>query len=70
MLTSFYIGNIPVINLEADIKAYHKPSQLKKICRKGFISNPNLQNNGKIYKEYIKPEDFKLARKHLINLMR
>lgn len=70
VLTSFYIGNIPVINLEADIKAYHKLSQLKKIYRDGFISNPNLQNNGKIYKEYIKPEDFKLARKHLINLMR
>ena len=70
VLTSFYIGNIPVINLEVDIKSYHKPSQLKKIYRDGFISNPNLQNNGKIYKEYIKPADFNLARKHLINLLR
>ena len=69
VLTSFYIGNIPVINLEADIKVYHKLSQLKKICRKGFITNPNLQN-GKVYKEYIKPENFKMARKHLINLLR
>lgn len=70
ILTGFYIGNIPIINLEVDIKAYHKPSQLKKIYRDGFISNPNLQNNGKIYKEYIKPADFDLARKHLINLLK
>lgn len=53
VLTSFYIGNIPVINLEVDIKANHNPSQLKHICRNGFITNPNLKN-GKIYKEYIK----------------
>ena len=48
VLTSFYIGNIPVINLSCNVI----PSQLKKICRKGFITNPNLQN-GKVYKEYI-----------------
>ena len=53
VLTSFYIGNIPVINLEADIRPNHNPSQLKKIYREGFITNPNLQN-GKLYKEYIK----------------
>ena len=53
VLISFYIGNIPVINLEADIRANHNPSQLKKIYREGFITNPNLQN-GKLYKEYIK----------------
>lgn len=46
VLTSFYIGNIPVINLSCNVG----PSQLKKICRKGFITtNPNLQN-GKIYR--------------------
>lgn len=48
VLTSFYIGNIPIINLSCNVV----PSQLKKICRKGFITNPNLQN-GKVYKEYI-----------------
>ena len=48
VLTSFYIDNIPVINLSYNVI----PSQLKKICRKGFITNPNLQN-GKVYKEYI-----------------
>ena len=53
VLISFYIGNIPVINLEADIRANHNSSQLKKIYREGFITNPNLQN-GKLYKEYIK----------------
>lgn len=53
VLISFYIGNIPVINLEADIRANHNPSKLKKIYREGFITNPNLQN-GKLYKEYIK----------------
>lgn len=68
VLTSFYIGNVPVINLEMDIKAYHELSQLKKIYHDGFKTNPNLQN-GKIYKEYIKPEDFGLARKHLFNLL-
>lgn len=56
VLTSFYIGNIPVINLEADIRANHNPSKLKKIYREGFITNPNLQN-GKLYKEYIKVMD-------------
>ena len=45
VLTSFYIGNIPVINLSCNVG----PIQLKKICRKGFINNPNLQN-GKIYR--------------------
>lgn len=53
VLTSFYIGNIPVINIETDIRANHNPSKLKKIYREGFITNPNLQN-GKLYKEYIK----------------
>ena len=56
VLTSFYIGNIPVINLEVDIESDHNPSKLKKIYRDGFITNPNLQN-GKIYKEYIKVMD-------------
>ena len=50
VLTSFYIGNIPVINLSCNVES----SQLKKICRKGFITNPNLQN-GKVYKEYFEP---------------
>lgn len=69
VLTSFYIGNIPIINIEVDREVYY-PTNFKKIYKKGFITNPNLQNNNAVYRRYDRTKRPKMARKHLINLMR